>query len=151
MISQTAEYALRATVVLAEHAGECLTTSRIAKSAAIPGDYLSKVLQLMSRAGLVHAQRGLHGGFRLIRDPQTLSALEVIGAVEQIPRFKRCPASRKDHENGMCKLHQRLDEAMEGVEKVFASTYMSDLVEAPCCGQPDDAAAPAGDAVAAKA
>ncbi|MCC5829598.1 MAG: Rrf2 family transcriptional regulator [Phycisphaeraceae bacterium] len=133
MISQTAEYALRAAVVLAEHAGECLTTSKIAAAATIPGDYLSKVLQLMSRAGLVHAQRGLHGGFRLIRDPDALSALEVITSVEQIPRFKGCPANRQEHQETMCLLHQRLDQAMKQVEDVFASTRISELVERNCC------------------
>ena len=64
MISQTAEYALRAIVYLA---GQELpqTTQQIAATTRVPAGYLSKVLQALARGGLVHSQRGLHGGFTL--------------------------------------------------------------------------------------
>ncbi len=130
MISQTAEYALRAAVVLAEYHGQCLTTHRIAEVAGIPSDYLSKVLQLMNRAGLVQAQRGLHGGFRLLRDPQELTLLDIVGAVEQLPRYTRCPLGRPEHESTLCRLHQRLDRAMAEVEQTLARTRVTEVIPA---------------------
>lgn len=128
MISQTAEYALRAAVVLAENHGQCLTTQRIAEAAGIPGDYLSKVLQLMNRAGLVQAQRGLHGGFRLLRDPDELTLLDVVGAVEQLPRYTRCPLGRPEHVSTLCRLHHRLDAAMASVESALARTTVAEVI-----------------------
>ena len=52
MISQTAEYALRAVVYLAGTAGAPRTTSQISAATAAPAGYLSKVMQGLSRARL---------------------------------------------------------------------------------------------------
>ena len=53
MISQTAEYALCAVVVLGSQPGRPMTTQDVARVSRVPGDYLSKVLQALGRAGLV--------------------------------------------------------------------------------------------------
>ena len=58
VISQTSEYALRSVVVLGRHGVGPLTTQQISSATQIPVGYFSKVLQGLSRAGLVHAQRG---------------------------------------------------------------------------------------------
>ena len=57
MITQTAEYALRAMVYLADQE-EPRTTNAIAEKTQVPAGYLAKVMQVLSKAGLVHAQRG---------------------------------------------------------------------------------------------
>ena len=44
-----------------------MTTEAIAKLTRVPQGYLSKVLQSLSKAGLVHSQRGIGGGFVLAR------------------------------------------------------------------------------------
>ena len=61
MISQTAEYALRAVVYLSDQE-QARTTSAIAEKTELPVGYLSKVMQGLVKSGLVHSQRGLHGG-----------------------------------------------------------------------------------------
>ncbi len=63
MISQTSEYALRATIYLARHPSVSFTTRQIAEATGMPAGYLSKVLQTLARVGIVQSQRGLHGGF----------------------------------------------------------------------------------------
>ena len=70
MISQTAEYALRAIVYLADQGGVARTTSEIAETTQVPAGYLAKVMQSLCRAGLVKSQRGLNGGFKLAHDPR---------------------------------------------------------------------------------
>lgn len=67
MFSQTAEYALRATVALAQDPDQPLTTAELARRTKVPQGYLSKVLQMLTREGLVRAIRGLHGGYQLSR------------------------------------------------------------------------------------
>ncbi|MCA9209378.1 MAG: Rrf2 family transcriptional regulator, partial [Planctomycetales bacterium] len=91
MISQTAEYALRAIVFLADQAGEPATTAQIAEATSVPASYLAKVMQLLSRARVVNSQRGLHGGFTLTKPARELNVLEVINAVDPIRRFHECP------------------------------------------------------------
>ena len=92
MISQTAEYALRAIVYLADQRGSPRTTAQIAEATQVPPGYLAKVMQSLSRTKLVHSQRGLNGGFTLTRDPAGLPMLEIIEAVDPIRRFHECPS-----------------------------------------------------------
>ena len=62
MFSQTVEYALRAVAFLAAQAPAARTTDQIAAATLVKRAYLSKVLQGLSRSGIVHSQRGIGGG-----------------------------------------------------------------------------------------
>ncbi len=128
MISQTAEYALRAAVWMAHRPDACQTTQQIADATKVPPGYLSKVMQALGRAGLVTSQRGLRGGFTLTRAPDEVSVLEVINAVDPIKRIRDCPLSLNAHGKSLCPLHRRLDSAVAGVEKAFAESSLAELV-----------------------
>jgi Rrf2 family nitric oxide-sensitive transcriptional repressor len=131
MISQTTEYALRAVVWLAGHREDPLTTQQIAAGTRVPAGYLSKVLQALGKAGLVHSQRGLHGGFMLARPPERLSVLDVVNAVDPVPRIRRCPLGLRGHGTHLCPLHQRLDDAAGLVERSFKESMVSELLDEP--------------------
>ena len=128
MFSQTAEYALRAVVSLADSDGQPLTTQQIAKITQVPLDYLSKVMQALGRFGLVESQRGKHGGFRLARPANLVSILDVLNAVDPPARIRHCPLHLKAHGRQLCPLHQRLDNVLGALEKEFAATAISDLL-----------------------
>ena len=131
MLSQTVEYALRAIACLASQAPNPQTTEQIAKTTRVPAAYLSKVLQTLSRAGLVHSQRGLHGGFSLQKDPAQITILEVVNSVDPIQRITQCPLGLKAHGVRLCPLHARLDSALAQVEQAFASTTLAEVLAEP--------------------
>jgi Rrf2 family protein len=130
MISQTAEYALRAIVYLADQDG-ARTTMQISKTTQVPAGYLAKVMQSLSRAGLVKSQRGLNGGFTLSHDPHELSILAVVNAVDPIQRFAECPLGIPSHGRRLCPLHHRLDQAAAMVENAFGETMVAELLAVP--------------------
>lgn len=131
MISQTAEYALRAVVYLADQGGSPRTTTQIAEITQVPAGYLAKVMQGLSRAGVVKSQRGLNGGFTLAHDPLELSILAVVNAVDPIQRFPECPLGIPSHGRRLCPLHDRLDQAAAMVEKAFGDTKVGELLAVP--------------------
>jgi Rrf2 family protein len=135
MISQTAEYALRAVVYLADQGG-ARTTQEIAKSTLVPASYLSKVMQALSRAQVVRSQRGLHGGFTLAKAPDVLSVWDVIEAVDPLQRIRTCPLGLKAHGAKLCPLHRRLDDALALVENAFRESTVSDLLQEPTKSKP---------------
>ncbi len=124
MITQTAEYALRAVVYLSQSAGPC-TSAAIAAATGVPAGYMSKVLQSLSRAGIVSSQRGLHGGFVLRDSPHKLTALTVINAVEPIRRYRRCPAEAHGHH--LHGLYCKLDDTAQWIENIFKNTSIAEL------------------------
>lgn len=129
MISQTAEYALQAVVFLASQQRVAHTTAEISAATQTPSNYLSKVMQSLTRAGIVSAQRGLHGGFTLIRSPSQLTALEVVDAVEDSRRTRTCLWAREAEPASLCPLRQLMDDAIAAVEEVFRSVTIEQLLD----------------------
>lgn len=136
MISQTAEYALRAVVYLAMNPGNAFTTQQIAHTTKVPSAYLSKVLKSLVRAGVVQSQRGLGGGFVLTKPPEQITILEVLNAVDPIQRIRTCPLGLNAHGNVLCALHKRLDDATAIIEQTFADTTIAEILARPTASIP---------------
>ncbi len=136
MFSQTAEYALRAAVALAQDPDKPLTTAQIAIRTKVPSGYLSKVLQLLTKAGLIRAIRGLHGGYQLRESPDKLTILNVVNAGDPIKRIKTCPLDLPEHGTCLCPLHRRMDDALGEVEKALAASTLAELVAEPSASTP---------------
>ena len=134
MISQTAEYALRAIVYLADQSESPQTTQQIAEVTRVPAGYLAKVMQSLSRSGLVRAQRGLHGGFTLAIPAKQLTVLDVVQAVDPLRRIEHCPLGIEGHQT-LCPLHRRLDNAVAMVEKALGSTTIAEVLADPKRGK----------------
>lgn len=131
MFSQTVEYALRAVVHLAKEAPSGQTTDQIAAATRVPRAYLSKVLQGLVRAGVVHSQRGLGGGVTLLKTPQELTILEVVNAVDPIQRIHTCPLGIAAHGVNLCPLHRRVDNALAMVEEAFTNSTLAEVLADP--------------------
>lgn len=131
MISQTAEYALRAIVFLAMNTSSAFTTQQIAVGTKVPPAYLSKVMQALVKAKLVRSQRGCGGGFVLTRTPAEICTLEIVNAVDPIQRIKHCPLGLESHGTNLCALHRKIDDATAIIERSFAETSISDILSRP--------------------
>jgi Rrf2 family transcriptional regulator, nitric oxide-sensitive transcriptional repressor len=131
MLSQTVEYALRAVAFLGQQSPTACTTNQIAKVTKVPKAYLSKVLQSLVHAGILNSQRGIGGGISLAKDPEELTILEVVNAVDPIQRIKICPLGLAAHGVHLCPLHRRLDDAMATVEHAFRGTNLSEVLADP--------------------
>lgn len=131
LLSDASEYALRAVIWLAQEPREPRKVRDIAAGTCAAPGYLVKVLQGLTKAGILSAQRGVRGGFALIRDPKELSILEVINAVDPIERIRRCPLAVEAHKKGLCRMHQRVDDAMAMVEAGFGESTIETLLGEP--------------------
>jgi Rrf2 family nitric oxide-sensitive transcriptional repressor len=127
VISQTGEYALRAVVDLSYHYNGSRTARQIAQATRVPAGYLAKVLQDLSRRGIVRSQRGLGGGFALARDPSRITVLDVLNAVDLPQRIRTCPLGLASHRDKLCPLHRKLDEAMAAAERAFREATIADV------------------------
>ena len=127
MISSTATYALRAVVYLASQPGRYINRSEISDATMVPHEYLLKVLNLLDKAEIVESRRGPGGGYRLRKSADELTSLEVVLAVDSIPRITKCPLGLVGHKK-LCPLHQLLDEAAKRVEEAFTEVRISGLL-----------------------
>jgi Rrf2 family protein len=102
MLSSKAKYALRAALVLAEHADSDAWTSstEIAERAVVPRKFLEAILVQLRDQGLVRSRRGPNGGHKLAVAPTALSAAEIIRIIDGPIALTPC-ASRTQF--GQCK------------------------------------------------
>ena len=130
MVSQKCQYALRAIFELAKHYGDGpVKIARIAKLQAIPLRFLEVILAQLKQAGFVDSQRGVEGGYFLLRPPGDLAVGEVIqfiegpiGPVECIARETKCPLY------GGCVFQPMWEKARKAVSDIYGGTTFEDLV-----------------------
>ncbi|QNN25346.1 Rrf2 family transcriptional regulator [Planctomycetales bacterium ZRK34] len=129
MFSQTAEYALRAVVALASKTDRPWTNQQLAATTKVPSNYLSKLMQSLRRAEIIHAQRGVGGGFRLQRRADEITVLDVIRVVEPVQRIHQCPLGLEAHRHELCSMHRQLDDALASTECVLSNTTIQQLLD----------------------
>jgi Rrf2 family protein len=80
-IPAKSDYALRALVAIAAAGGGFVKAEAIADGEAIPLEYLQNILGDLRRAGLLTAQRGHDGGYRLARAAEVITVSDALSAV----------------------------------------------------------------------
>ena len=127
MLSQTAIYALRAMGFLArKNKGEPILSATIAEEMDIPKNFLSKILNRLSQAGLVHATRGRNGGVALARSARNIKLYEVVDLFMKINDTKICFLGLKKCD-GSCGLHLRWQIISEQFEKMLNDTTVDQI------------------------
>lgn len=82
-VSAKSDYALRALIEMATRMdGPAVSAEELGRRQEIPHGFLQAILADLRRAGVVISQRGQSGGWRLARDPRTVSVADVIRAVD---------------------------------------------------------------------
>jgi len=82
-LSKKVKYALIAMMEVANHTSVDLVTAKsLAKQFNIPGELLGKVLQALTRKGILISVQGVKGGYTLGMPLQDISMLSVIEAVD---------------------------------------------------------------------
>ena len=82
-LTKKADYALMAMKHLAEHSAEGSRSAKdVSDAYGIPPEALAKILQRLAKAGLLQSQHGTNGGYTLARAAHTISAFEVIQAID---------------------------------------------------------------------
>ncbi len=129
VLSQTAQYALRAmTVLTALGPGASARTRDLAGPSRVPSDYLSKILRKLVQAKLLVSERGHHGGFRLARPPAEITVAEILDAVGEGLNGEGCAFgfSRCDTKNP-CPLHPMYSELTDSVKSWARSSTLADV------------------------
>lgn len=129
MLSQTAEYALRAVLYMAEHGdAEPYRVTALAEALRIPQNYLSKTMHQLARQGVLTSSRGKFGGFRLARPPAEIPLLEVIRPFDQLEARRQCLLGRPTCSDATpCAAHARWKNLADNTTAFFRDTTLADI------------------------
>lgn len=82
-VSTKSDYALRALIELAAEAGDkAITADELGRRQDIPHGFLQSILGDLRKAGILLAQRGQSGGWRMARPADAVTMADVIRAVD---------------------------------------------------------------------
>ena len=128
-LTKKADYGLMAMRHLAEHAdkGAC-SAKDVADSYGIPQEALAKILQRLAKAGLLHSQHGINGGYTLARAPETISAFEVIRAIDGPLFITSCVTVRGEcDQTDRCNIREPLRKVNSSIEEVLRRIKISEM------------------------
>jgi Rrf2 family protein len=130
-LSKKADYGLIALRHLAVHYdGGSFSASDIAEAYGISSTLMAKILQKLSREGLVVARHGSTGGYQLNRHPSNITILEAIRAVEGLLFITSCVTSHGECSQSIkCTIRQPLRRINESILDVLRKVTISQMAE----------------------
>ena len=132
-LTKKADYALMAMKHLAEHASEGSRSAKdVADAFGIPPEALAKILQRLAKAGLLQSHHGINGGYVLARAAHTISAFEVIEAIDGPLFITSCITQRGNcDQTDRCNIREPLRKVNESIEAVLKRIKISHMREEP--------------------
>ncbi|MGH8281408.1 MAG: SUF system Fe-S cluster assembly regulator [Gammaproteobacteria bacterium] len=132
-LSKKADYGLIAVKHLATHdVVSACSAGDIAEVYGISTTLMAKVLQKLARRGLVNAQHGSSGGYRLARDPKMITALDVITAIDGPLFITSCITTRGEcYQSSTCTVREPLRRVNDSILQVLNTVTISQMSEEP--------------------
>src|SRR6266849_7707911 len=132
-LTKKADYALMAMKHLAENADRGARSAKdMADAYGIPPEALAKILQRLAKAGLLHSQHGTNGGYTLARSAHTISAFEVIQAIDGPLFITSCVTIRGEcDQTDRCNIREPLRKVNDSIEAVLKRIKVSHMREEP--------------------
>jgi len=130
-LTKKADYGLMALKYLAEHPETpALSAKDVADAYGIPAQLLAKILQLLTKNGLLRSHAGMNGGYALARDARQISAYEVILAIDGPFFITSCIKGAKSCElTPSCTIKEPLARVNDTIAGVLKSISIQDLAE----------------------
>ncbi|HLI03296.1 MAG TPA: Rrf2 family transcriptional regulator [Terracidiphilus sp.] len=131
-LTKKADYGLMALKYLAEHPEiPALSAKDVADAYGIPAQLLAKILQRLTKSGLLKSHAGMNGGYTLARDAREISAYEVIHCIDGPFFITSCTKGAKGCElTPSCTIKEPLARVNETIAGVLKSISIHDLADA---------------------
>ena len=131
-LTKRSDYAIRACLYLAlQDSSGHVPSRRIATEMDIPQRFLPQVLADLAAAGIVDAQIGRSGGYRLRRPASSLSIHELVEAIEGPSRSAQCVLRQRSCDaSRACAFHPAWARAQTALIDVLAGTSLAEIAAA---------------------
>lgn len=134
----TAEYALHCLLWLIDRRLPAASSKDLAELQGVSPAMMAKIMPKLEKAGLVESRSGITGGYTLSHEPDSISVLEILDAVEGGRRLFECREVRRGcalfgdqppawSTSGVCGIHAVMLRAERHMRRELARTSLADL------------------------
>jgi Rrf2 family protein len=126
-LGKKSEYGLKALYYLAfVKVGERASVSELGSKLQVPHRFLEQILLKLKRAGILISQRGIEGGYRLARNPDEISLLDVLRILDE-KHFGVAHRKNADVDPPT----RFINNVFGKIETMLADTTLADLLDQP--------------------
>lgn len=130
MFSKACEYAIRAMMYIVTHTGDGskVGIKDIARYTETPEPFVAKVLQILSRRGIVSSAKGPNGGFYIEGRNRQVPLIDIVRAIDGEDLFLRCGLGIKNcSEKKPCPIHYEYKAIRENLRDMLKTNTIQDL------------------------
>jgi len=132
MFSTSCHYGLQAMIYIALHStnDKNVDLGQIAEKQDIPKHFLSKILQMLVKNGLLNSMKGPTGGFSLSRPADEITLIEVIDAIDGLDVFTQCGIGfKRCDDDHPCPIHHEYKQVRNNIRELFENKTLLELSE----------------------
>ena len=120
---------MRCVLFLSQEAGRVVSANEISESMTVSKSFLAKILQRLSKGGIVRSTQGIAGGFELMKKPGKVNVLEVIEAIQGPTAVNICAVNERNCDlSSTCPVHPVWVELREDIEKRLKKESFAALI-----------------------
>jgi Rrf2 family protein len=129
LFSRRCDYALQAVLYVAlRDEGDLTTIRELTETLGIPYHFLAKILQDLSRKGLLKSHKGPRGGFALGNRADEITLLDIVDAIDGAGLENTCVLGFHECSAGdPCAVHEKWTGIRDQVKEMFASRSISQV------------------------
>ena len=128
-INRSTGYALIAVGYIAQNNSDrAVLAADVSKEYEIPLEYLLKILQMLVRANILRSKRGPRGGFKLARDSEQITLLDIIEAIDGALGGNMHLAKQGNDEAFCLKIEDICRNATNSVKEIYGNASLSDIL-----------------------
>ncbi|MBI4535624.1 MAG: Rrf2 family transcriptional regulator [Ignavibacteriae bacterium] len=129
VFSRQCEYALQAVLYLAlKSPGEMTSMKEMAEKLDIPYHFVSKILQNLTRKGLLSSLKGPSGGFTLSMPSRDITLFHIVEAIDGVEFTKNCVLGFPECSGkNPCAVHDTWATLREGLYNMLVSKNVAEM------------------------
>lgn len=91
IFSKRCELGLQACLFLAtQKAGSAFSSGMVSEKLKVPREFVSKVMQELTKFGIIASRKGKSGGFYLAKPAGEIRLIDIVGAIDGTEMFEKC-------------------------------------------------------------
>ena len=131
IFSKKCEYGLQGTLYLAVNQDKGpISSDEIAEVLHIPKEFISKILQSLTKHDIIGSKKGKSGGFFLNKPASEIKLIEIVEAIDGLSIFENCvlgfPECSPDHP---CPVHEKWGSLRDEAYEMLNSETIDELTE----------------------